>query len=681
MRLRSYVRLLLMLVFAIGLFLPPSAVLPTNAQQSTRSDGLDTPLGFITKCGSGDPQDVHFTIAATGDTLLHRNIQAVGEAQGYDYLFDHIRPFVQAADLAYTNIEGSMVQSSPLSGYPTFNYNPTLAQALKNLGIDVVSSANNHIMDRGPSGVDETLSSLQAAGIAHHGAIPSGDVEQPRPPYVPITLTRNGTSITVGFLSFTWGTNGIPDPHNQVNLIWTTNDYGQQGAVSHHMLDAIAQAKRETDLVVVATHWGTEYVFYPSAQQVMTAQQMAQAGADVILGGHPHTLQPVDIIATNGRKTLVIYSLGNFIAAQGIYNATSFTSTSVIFYVGVVKQADGQVRVTGFRYLPTTVIDYDTRPAPIPDPPQGQAYMIDHIHLMMRDFQGALQVSPDPALLGERVEICPSYTFPEAPGATLRGDFAQYITTLGSGTTPRATHEWLSVFGYPMGGVGYEQSADCRWTVPVLYTQRQRLEYYPSDNWGSRIVGTQLGTAVYKQRYGMENLRRYRHLDGSPIILDDDFRAFFEQYGGLAIFGYPISPIILEEDSQSGEKKTVQYFERARFERVVGAQHHPDLLQRVHLGLLSEEYDGYKDSETRCQVGTHGGTDASGGAGSGTMASPQSLPNLPPPSSPMVHSIPNGRTLRAIPQQRTIPAWWGWMTIALGGVLLADSGHRLRQRG
>jgi hypothetical protein len=644
---------------------------PVIAQSpSPRADGLDTPLTSVNRCGAGNPNDVHFTIAATGDTLLHRNIQAAGQSQGYDYLFDHIRPFLQVADLGYTNIEGAMVEGSGYSGFPTFNYNPALAPALKKTGIDVVSSANNHIMDRGPEGVDATLNVLEEAGLAQHGAVPTSAVNDPRPPYTPITLTRNGESITIAFLSFTWGTNGLPDPHNQINLIWESSDYGQQGATRQETLDAIRQAKRETDFVIVTTHWGVEYVFYPMEQQKVTAALMAAAGADVILGGHPHTLQPVDLIDTNGHETLVIYSLGNFIASQGIYNATSFTSTSVIFYVGLVRQADGHVRLTGFRYLPTTVIDYDTRPAPLP--PQGAERMLKHVRLMMRDPHGALQVTHDPALLGEHLNVCPTLVFPEAGNQAITGDFAQYFTTLGSGTTPRAMHESLSVVGYPLGEVVQELSGDCRNRVNVLYTQRQRLELHPQHNWPNRVVGTQLGTAVYKQKYGLDKVRRHRDWRGNAIIVDEDFRTFFERYGGVPVFGYPISGKIIETDAQTGKRKTVQYFERARFELVAEQRDNPDLLQRVHLGLLSEEYAGI---EAQCGIA-------------------QRMPTVAPRTGDQPHEWPTPTAAPRLPAGATHPhpqpgnwmlaahrdnSWWGWMTLTLGIVGLVDSGLRLRK--
>ncbi len=102
--------------------------------------------------------------------------------QGYDHLFEYVSPFLQATDLAYTNFDGAMLEGSPYTGYPAFNYNPKLATALKNTGISLVSTANNHILDRGPEGLDATLQVFEQNGIQQHGAVASAAASQPRPP-------------------------------------------------------------------------------------------------------------------------------------------------------------------------------------------------------------------------------------------------------------------------------------------------------------------------------------------------------------------------------------------------------------------------------------------------------------------------------------------------------------------
>ncbi len=554
---------------------------PAHAQ---RADGLDQPLMVANMCGPGDAGETHFTIAATGDTFPHENIQAVGEAQGYDVLFDYVRPFLRAADLAYTNFDGAMLAGAGYTGYPTFNFNPALAAALKNAGIGLVSTANNHILDRGPQGLDATLDVLDANGILHHGAVRSDAAE--RPPYLPITLTRGGASVTIGFLSATWGTNGIPDPHGQVNLLYQGDSYEAQGGVRQSVLDAVARAAAETDLVIVAAHWGYEYQFYPHESQIDAARRLAEAGADIILGAQPHTLQPVDILDTGGRKTLVIYSLANFLASQGAYQAQSYAATATIFYVGIARGADGGVRVTGYRYLPTIHVDGDTRPAPIP--PGAHEDVIRHVRAIMRDPAGARQVSAEPPAPGARVEICPPLTLAEAPDTPIPGDFAQHYLTLG-GAAPRPLTDGITVLGLPLRAPLLEPAGDCATQVPVLYTERQRLELHAGEPWPHRVVGTQIGAHAFAARYPGVAAERRTDLADPAAFADSRFRSFYEQLGGLAVFGYPISGALNEDHPETGVPTTVQYFERARFELAPNAPPGAPLTDQVRLGLLGRE--------------------------------------------------------------------------------------------
>ena len=627
---------------AASLAMLAGMALSGGAPAPQRADGLDTPLLAANMCGAGDPGDVHFTLAATGDTFPHENIQAAAEAQGYDYLFDRVRPFLKAADLAYTNFDGAMLEGSPTSGYPNFNYSPKLAAALKNAGIGIVSTANNHILDRGPEGLDATLNVLQQNGILQHGTVASQASSHPRPVYLPITVARGGASVKLGFLSFSWGTNGIPDPYQQVNLLWESAEYGQQGGIRQSVLDAIAQAKRENDLVVVAAHWGYEYQFYPDATQIEGARRMAAAGADIILGAQPHTLQPVEILDTGGRKTLVIYSLANFLASQGAFQADTFSATSVILYAGFVRQANGAVRVTGYRYLPTIHVDDDTRPAPIPA--DGPADVLEHVRLEMRDFGGAHQVPADPPAAGARVEVCPAYPL---PGARVAGDFAQHYTTLGGGAA-RPSGDALAVLGAPLGPVVREPGGDCRGLVDVLYTERQRLELHPEADWPYRVVGTQIGVEVYKRKHPSAAIERRNSLEGDAIG-DERFRRFFETYGGLPVFGYPISSLLSEADEATGQTRTVQYFERARFELAPGAPADAPLLEQVRLGALGREYPGIA-----AQCGQ-------------------------PPTAAPAATIPPGPAVArtrpiAVPALANTPSsggWWPWVTIALIGLAVA----------
>ncbi len=555
----------------------------TPPVQAQRIDGLDQPMLSLNRCGSGDPSETHFTLAATGDTFPHRNIQARAEAQGYDWLFDAVRPFLQAADLAYTNLDGPMLEGVGYSDYPRFNYSPALATALRDTGISLVSTANNHILDRGPPGIDATLEVLEEQALRTHGAVRSDATD--RPPFLSITLTRGEVSITIGFVAATWGTNGLPDPYEQVNLLYATTSYASQGGVRQSLLDAVAAAAAATDLVLVAPHWGFEYESYPHESQLEAARRLTAAGADIILGAQSHTLQPVDLVESGGRQSLVIYSLANFLASQGAFQQQYFAATSVIFYVGLARAADGTVRVTGYRYLPTIHVDNDTRPAPLRPGMDDRA--LTHVRTIMRDPEGLRQLPADPPPNG-RVEVCPALTLAEAAQQPIPGDFAQHYVTLGD-QRPRPLTEAITALGLPLGSPTTELAGDCTTPVPVLYTERQRLELHTNQPWPYRVIGTQIGVYAFQQRYPDRSPERRTNLSDPAVFADSRFQAFYEQYGGLNLFGYPISGALNEDHPETGVPTTVQYFERARFELAASAAAGAPLNAQVQLGLLGRE--------------------------------------------------------------------------------------------
>jgi len=209
---------------------------------------------------------------------------------------------------------------------------------------------------------------------------------------------------------------------------------------------------------------------------------------------------------------------------------------------------------------------------------------------MLRDPGGVHRLSPDPPAPEERIAVCPDLVLPPAPDQPISGDFARHIATLGS-STPHSPAEMLALFGAPLSPVVTELTGDCRHTTSVLYTERQRLELHPGEEWPYRIVGTRIGTEIYKQRYGVTQVEPRQDITGDAIA-NERFRAFFERYGGLPVFGYPISAELVEVDAATRQSKRVQYFERARFELVADAPEAAPLLEQVQLGLLGREYAG-----------------------------------------------------------------------------------------
>ncbi|PAD37691.1 CapA family protein [Terribacillus sp. 7520-G] len=247
------------------------------------------------------------SITAIGDVLLHSSIYTEAKkGSGYDFdpMFQDIKPYLGESTLTVANQESIMGgEALGLSSYPTFNSPDEIGDTLKDVGVDVVTMANNHTLDQGAAGVKHATAQYEKIGMAYTGAY-ANKVDSEK-----LTIEKTAEGISAAFLSYTYGTNGIPVPKGEDHLV---NLIDKQ-----QIKEDIQKAKQEADAVIVSLHFGTEYEDDPSDEQRELAQYAADQGATAVLGCHPHVLQPVDwLTGKDGNKTLVIYSLGNFIAAQ-----------------------------------------------------------------------------------------------------------------------------------------------------------------------------------------------------------------------------------------------------------------------------------------------------------------------------------------------------------------------------
>lgn len=246
------------------------------------------------------------SLVSVGDVLIHNSVyEDAKTANGYNFrpMFEPIRSYIETADLAIANSETIIGGSElGLSSYPTFNSPYELGDDLKATGFDVVSMANNHTLDRGEKAIQNAIRHWNKIGVLQTGASRTeAEAKKVR------TLTKNG--ITFGFLSYTYGTNGIPVPDGKdylVNLIDRTQ-----------IRRDIRAAQKVSDVVAVSMHFGNEYETVPNNEQKALAQFLADLGVQLVLGAHPHILQPSDwVTGKEGNQTYVIYSAGNFISAQ-----------------------------------------------------------------------------------------------------------------------------------------------------------------------------------------------------------------------------------------------------------------------------------------------------------------------------------------------------------------------------
>jgi poly-gamma-glutamate capsule biosynthesis protein CapA/YwtB (metallophosphatase superfamily) len=248
------------------------------------------------------PPTYQATLVAVGDIMMHQDVKRSAEAFGFDHLWAEVSPLLKAADVAFGNLETPVAPAGGRPGVPfVFNAPAELPQALVAAGWTFVSTANNHAFDQGPKGIRETLERLDAVGLGHAGSgITRAEAEAPR------ILERNG--LRIALLAFTdifnVDLNGKPDAP------WV------RPLDLADALPAIQAVRPQVDAVVVSVHWGNEYQHQPSPRQREAARQLVAAGADVILGHHPHVLQPVAWVEAEGRRALVAFSLGNFISNQ-----------------------------------------------------------------------------------------------------------------------------------------------------------------------------------------------------------------------------------------------------------------------------------------------------------------------------------------------------------------------------
>jgi poly-gamma-glutamate capsule biosynthesis protein CapA/YwtB (metallophosphatase superfamily) len=245
-------------------------------------------------------------LGAIGDILIHDTVyEDAFTDSGYDFkpMLSNVKGYLVEPDLLLANQETILGGVDlGLSGYPMFNSPIEVGDALIDAGVDIVSNANNHSLDKSENGVLKSISYMETAGLPYVGSFK--DPEDQKKLRI---LNKNG--ISVAYLSYTYGTNGIPVPIGKDHLV---------NLIDRELMKAeIKLANEQSDIVVMSIHWGNEYQRFPTEEQKSLAQFLVDEGADVIFGHHPHVLQPMEWLkAEDGRNALVVYSLGNFLSGQ-----------------------------------------------------------------------------------------------------------------------------------------------------------------------------------------------------------------------------------------------------------------------------------------------------------------------------------------------------------------------------
>ena len=334
------------IIFLIILFIIIGGIVFIFSNKSDKSspDTLDFTDDNTSETVAFEDTTIHLT--AIGDIMCHGpNYKAAynSSTNSYDFspFFKNISNYTSKADLTIGNLETTFAgEARGYSGYPTFNSPSELGQAIKDIGVDVLGTANNHCMDKGYSGLSSTLDTLDEMGFSHMGTSRSVDEQN-------TILVKDVNGINIAFLAFTYGTNGISIPSDKsysVNLI--DRDL---------ILKQLESAKRlNVDMICVNMHWGVEYQTSPNSEQKELADFLFKNGVDIIFGSHPHVLQPMEkrtVTLDDGttKDGFVIYSLGNFISNQSDVN----TQDTIILNLQITKSGkEGKISIDSFDYIP-----------------------------------------------------------------------------------------------------------------------------------------------------------------------------------------------------------------------------------------------------------------------------------------------------------------------------------------
>ena len=289
---------------------PPVETKPTMAETEAQTEMETVPE---TEAETEPKEDVitKASFVGCGDNIVYfgtyRDAQSMAVAGGRKYnfrpMYSEVESIIKAADLAFINQETVISDSNPPQDYPNFNSPVDIADDLVDVGFDIVSIANNHMLDQGALGLKETYDNWKKRNVTVVGCYEENDSGK----YVTY-IEKNGIKIAV--LAYTYGTNLGEDPAK----------YGLYASYLKYsdLEGEIAEARANADFVIVSAHWWLEEGnTVPNDLQKEYAQKIADYGADVIIGHHPHVLQPIEWIeGKEGNKTLCVYSLGNFLHEQ-----------------------------------------------------------------------------------------------------------------------------------------------------------------------------------------------------------------------------------------------------------------------------------------------------------------------------------------------------------------------------
>ena len=307
------------------------------------------------------------TIRSAGDVLIHipvfQNAKQSDGTYDFSHIFTYSRDIIRDCDYFVANLETTLggTDGRSYTGFPRFNSPDSIIDALEGAGIDCLLTANNHSYDTNGAGVIRTLEKIEEAGLDYTGTRKTADADK--------YLVKNINGIKFGLACYTYETpttegrkalNGLLVDTATAPLINSFNP-GKPDSFYKELEDNISAMKNKgADVIAVYVHWGEEYQLTQNSKQQEIAQKLCDMGVDVIIGGHPHVVQPMDLLtSTDGKhKTVCVYSMGNFVSNQrrnlmGL--KTGHTEDGLMFEMTFSKYSDGTVMFESVDAIPTWV--------------------------------------------------------------------------------------------------------------------------------------------------------------------------------------------------------------------------------------------------------------------------------------------------------------------------------------
>lgn len=320
-------------------------------------------------------KNIEIQIAALGDVMVHKTqltaqYNTNNDTYSFDNNFSFIKPYIENADLSLANLETTL-RGKPYTSYPQFSSPDELIHALKNCGFDIISTINNHTSDTGKQGIERTLEVIKSNNLLSIGTRESSSINN--------YLIQDISGIKVGIVAYSYGEvsdnskalNGIPIHKDLIDLVNVIDSSNPSKAFDTIKQDLDLLNSENPDIVLTFIHWGEEYMRTPNEFQTSLAQKLCDYGVDIILGSHPHVVQPIEILKPstysslpiedqNSHETFVVYSMGNAISNQRkeLLNK-NFTEDGLIVLLNITKDPNTNITtIKSLDYIPTWVNKY-----------------------------------------------------------------------------------------------------------------------------------------------------------------------------------------------------------------------------------------------------------------------------------------------------------------------------------